>query len=152
MYVAGTGIISSIGNNITECINALENSNAGIGEMQYLHSIHKKTIPVAEIKKSNEALAQISGLPSTTTRTALLGMIAAKEALQNSHIDDFNDMRTGFVSANSVGGMDKTEDFFALFSANRNAGRLHDVINHECGKRYKNLLPINSALNILLQQ
>ena len=59
MYVAGTGIISAIGNNIAECINALENSNAGMGEMHYLDSVIKK-LPVAEVKKSNEELAQLS--------------------------------------------------------------------------------------------
>src|SRR5678816_2762755 len=129
VYVAGGGIISSIGNNITECINALENSNSVIAEMQYLHSIHQKTLPVAEIKKSNKELAQIANLPSGTTRTALLSMIAAKEALQNSGIENFNGLRTGFVSANSVGGMDKTEDFFRVFSKDHNAGRLRDVVN-----------------------
>ena len=137
MYVAGTGIVSSIGNNITECINALENSNAGIGVMHYLHSIHEKTLPVAEIKKSNEELAQMCGLPAAVTRTALLSMIAAKEALQNAGIDNFNGLRTGFVSANSVGGMDKTEDFFRLFSKDNHAGRLRNVINHECGSATK---------------
>jgi 3-oxoacyl-[acyl-carrier-protein] synthase-1 len=137
VYVAGGGIISSIGNNITECINALENSNSVIAEMQYLHSIHQKTLPVAEIKTSNKELAQIANLPSDITRTALLSMIAAKEALQNSGIENFNGLRTGFVSANSVGGMDKTEDFFRFFSKDHNAGRLRDVVNHECGSATK---------------
>jgi 3-oxoacyl-[acyl-carrier-protein] synthase I len=133
VYVAGAGIISSIGNNVAECINALENSNTGISEMQYLGSIHKKTLPVAEVKKSNEELAVQANLPSTITRTALLSMIAANEALQNSGIVKFNDLRTGFISANSVGGMDKTENFFSAFTKGHHAGRLRDVINHECG-------------------
>ncbi|HEX5153716.1 MAG TPA: beta-ketoacyl-[acyl-carrier-protein] synthase family protein [Parafilimonas sp.] len=137
VYVAGGGIISPIGNNITECINALENSNFLIAEMQYLHSVHQKTLPVAEIKKSNNELAQIASLPSGTTRTALLSMIAAKEALQNSGIENFSGLRTGFVSANSVGGMDKTEDFFKTFSKDHNAGRLRLVVNHECGAATK---------------
>src|SRR5678809_692432 len=115
VYVAGGGIISSIGNNITECINALGNNNSAIAEMQYLRSIHQKTLPVSEVKKSNAELAQLGNLPINTTRTALLSMIAVNEALQNSGIDNFNGLRTGFVSANSVGGMDKTEDFFRAF-------------------------------------
>jgi 3-oxoacyl-[acyl-carrier-protein] synthase-1 len=137
VYVAGGGIISSIGNNITECIDAFENSNSFIAEMQYLHSIHQETLPVAEIKKSNTELAQIANLPSGTTRTALLSMIATKEALQNSGIENLNGLRTGFVSANSVGGMDKTEDFFKVFSKDHNKGRLRDVLNHECGSATK---------------
>ena len=51
--VYGAGIISSIGNNVAECINALENSvNTGISEMQYLGSVHKKALPVAEVQKN----------------------------------------------------------------------------------------------------
>ena len=137
VYVAGGGIISSIGNNITECIHALENSNSFIGEMQYLHSTHQKTLPVAEVKKTNAELAQIANLPCGTTRTALLSMIAAKEALLNSGVDNFNRLRTGFISANSVGGMDKTEDFFKTFSKDHQAGRLRDVVHHECGSATK---------------
>jgi 3-oxoacyl-[acyl-carrier-protein] synthase-1 len=133
VYVAGAGIISSIGNNIAECINALENGNTGISEMQYLGSVHKKTLPVAEVKKSNGELALQANLSPTITRTALLSMIAANEALQNSGIVNFNDLRTGFISANSVGGMDKTENFFSAFTKDHSAGRLRDVINHECG-------------------
>ena len=53
VYVAGAGIISAIGNNIAECINALENNRTGISAMQYLSSIHEQTLPVGEVKKSN---------------------------------------------------------------------------------------------------
>jgi 3-oxoacyl-[acyl-carrier-protein] synthase-1 len=133
VYVAGAGIISAIGNNIAECINALESNNPGISEMQHLNSVHKKTLPVAEVKKSNAALAEIANLPPQTTRTALLSMIAAEEALKNSGIENFNALRTGFISANSVGGMDKTEIFFPAFLKDHNKGRLRNVVNHECG-------------------
>ena len=59
-------------------------------------------------------------------------MIAAKEALQNAGIDNFNGLRTGFISANSVGGMDKTENFFRYFQKIIK-GKLRNVVNHECG-------------------
>lgn len=137
VYVAGAGIISAIGNNITECINALENSRTGIGVMQYLSSIHQQTLPVGEVKKSNHELAQSADLPASTTRTALLSMVAAKEALQNAGIEDLNGLHAGFVSANSVGGMDKTENFFKAFLKDHSAGRLRDVVNHECGSPTK---------------
>ena len=42
-------------------------------------------------------------------------------------------LRTGFISANSVGGMDKTESFFNSFLQDNQHGRLRDVVNHECG-------------------
>ena len=133
VFVAGTGIISAIGNNVAECLDALENGRAGMGRMQYLHSVHQQRLPVAEVKLSNEELSKISGLPKTKSRTALLSLIAAKEALAHAGIENSASLRTGFISANSVGGMDKTENFFTDFLPDNNKGRLRDVIDHECG-------------------
>jgi 3-oxoacyl-[acyl-carrier-protein] synthase-1 len=133
VFVAGTGIISAIGNNVAECLNALENGRAGMEQMHYLHSVHSQRLPVAEVKLSNEELAKLAGLPKTKSRTALLSLTAAKEALNNAGIENIKDLRCGFISANSVGGMDKTEDFFKEFLPDNKKGKLRDVINHECG-------------------
>ena len=133
VFVAGTGIISAIGNNIAECLDALENGRTGIGNMKYVDSVHRQKIPAAEVKLSNHELAQLSGLSDIKSRTALLSLVASKEALTNAGITNLTTLRSGFISANSVGGMDKTENFFAEFLSNNNNGRLRDVINHECG-------------------
>ena len=133
VFVAGTGIISAIGNNVAECLDALENGRAGMDQMHYLNSIHRQRLPVAEVKLSNEELSKLAGLPKTKSRTALLSMVAAKEALSNAGIENITELRTGFISANSVGGMDKTEKFFTEFLTDNNKGRLRDVIDHECG-------------------
>ena len=133
VFVAGTGIISAIGKNVSECLDALEKSKAGMGQMHFFDSLHRDKIPVAEVKFSNDDLAKISGLPNTKSRTAQLSLIAAKEALHNAGIENLSSLRTGFISANSVGGMDKTEKFFAAFLSDNNKGRLRDVVDHECG-------------------
>ncbi|MBS1611007.1 MAG: beta-ketoacyl-[acyl-carrier-protein] synthase family protein, partial [Bacteroidetes bacterium] len=133
VYVAGTGVISAIGNNIAESLAALESGKAGMGEMKFLDSVHRQRLPVAEVKFSNEELASIANLPSTISRTALLSAIAAKEALDNAGIEDFSELRTGFISANTVGGMDLTENFFLHFLSNSSKGKLRNVVNHECG-------------------
>ncbi len=133
VFVAGVGVISAIGNNIAGCLTALANGKAGIGDMVYLNSIHRNKIPVAEVKLSNKELALQSGLPFTKSRTALLSMIAAKESLDNAAIENINSLRTGFISANSVGGMDKSEQFFTQFLTDNQKGKLRDVIHHECG-------------------
>ena len=88
VFVAGTGIISAIGNNVAECLDALENGRAGMDQMHYLDSVHRQRLPVAEVKLSNEELAQLAGLPKTKSRTALLSLIAAKEALGQAGIDN----------------------------------------------------------------
>jgi 3-oxoacyl-[acyl-carrier-protein] synthase-1 len=133
VFIAGTGVISAIGNNVTECLDALENGRAGIGPMTRLDSVHKNRLPVAEVKLSNEELASRTGLPAIKSRTALLSLAAAQEAIRHSGIEDLAAWRGGFISANSVGGMDKTENFFREFIADNNKGQLHDVVDHECG-------------------
>lgn len=132
VYISGAGVISAIGNNIVENIESLTSGKAGMQAMQRLQSIHQDSLPVAEVKLSNEVLAALAGLPAHTSRTALLSTVAAREALTSSGIDIAN-WRTGFISANSVGGMDKTEDFFERFLKDNGSGHLREVVNHECG-------------------
>jgi len=133
VFVAGTGIISAIGNNIAECLDALQSEKAGMAQMHHFDSVHRQRLPVAEVKLSNDELAKLAGLPNFKSRTALLSLIAAKEAIQNAGITNFKDLRSGFISANSVGGMDKTEHFFTEFFNDNTKGRLREVVDHECG-------------------
>lgn len=133
VFIAGIGAISAIGNTIAENLTSLKNGQAGIGSMEYLNSIHRQKIPVAEVKLSNSALALRTGMPVIKSRTALLSMVAAKEALDHAAISNLASLRTGFVSANSVGGMDKSESFFVDFLANPAKGKLHQIVHHECG-------------------
>jgi 3-oxoacyl-[acyl-carrier-protein] synthase I len=133
VFIAGVGVISAIGNNTAECLLSFENSMAGMDEMKHLASVHRNELPVAEVKLSNEELGTLSGLSPALSRTALLSMIAAREALENAGIENLAQFRTGFISANTLGGMDKTENFFADFLINPQRGKLREVIHHECG-------------------
>ncbi len=133
VFVAGVGVISAIGNNVAECLSAFESEQAGMGPISYLGTVHRQEIPVAEVKLSNEELAFRAGVSSRISRTALLSMIAAKAALEDASIKDLSSLRTGFVSANTVGGMDKSEDFFVDFLSDPRKGKLRDVFQHECG-------------------
>ncbi len=133
VYIAGVGVISAIGANVPETLLALENCRAGIGPITTLDTIHRERLPVAEVQLSNHDLARSYRLPESLSRTALLSMTAALEAYEDAGLKFVSGIRTGFVSANTVGGMDKTEDFFSPFLANRNGGRLRNVLHHECG-------------------
>ncbi|MEO9069605.1 MAG: beta-ketoacyl synthase N-terminal-like domain-containing protein, partial [Ginsengibacter sp.] len=132
VYVAGLGMITSIGNNVAENLSALEKGHAGIGVISYLETTHRNKIPLAEVKFSNEQLASLSGFSPKISRTALLSLIAAKEAMDNAAIKNFSSLRTGFISANTVGGMDKSEKFFAEFLSDSQKGKLRNVVHHEC--------------------
>jgi 3-oxoacyl-(acyl-carrier-protein) synthase len=145
--IAGAGLISSIGRNTAECLSALEKGEAGIGEISWLDTAHRQKIPVAEVKYCNAQLVELAGYPAISrmgaravsganpsiSRTALLSLIAAQEALDSAAIPGWAGLRTGFISANTVGGMDRTENFFAGFLSDTQSGRLREVIQHECG-------------------
>jgi len=132
VFVAGMGVISGIGNNVPENLAALAGSQAGMGDIRYLRTNHRGLLPAAEVKLSNTELAKLSGFPHTTSRNVMLSMIAAKEAWDNAGISDIPALRTGFVSATTIGGMDKTENFFTDFLPDHSKGKLRDMVYHEC--------------------
>ncbi|WP_027392745.1 beta-ketoacyl-[acyl-carrier-protein] synthase family protein [Aquimarina latercula] len=112
--ITGMGIISSIGNTVEENLNALKSVSPGISRIEMLKTRHKDQIMVGEIKQTNEDLEKQLGLKPlhSFSRTAMIGAIAAKEALRDAQISDVNEYRTGFVSGTSVGGMDTTEKHY----------------------------------------
>ena len=113
VLITGFGLITAIGNNAEESLHALMNSKSGIGHIAFLDTIHKDLLPAAEIGHSNKELADIAGQKDYKqyTRSALLGMIAAKEAAIRAGLfpQKPDDLRTGVISATTVGGMDKSE-------------------------------------------
>ncbi len=108
------GIISAIGNNVAENYDALIEGRKGISRISKIDTIHRDEIMVGEIVASNDELIDLLGLPPENNycRTALLAVVAAKEAIANAQITDIKKYKTGLVSATSVGGMDMTEKYF----------------------------------------
>ncbi|WP_448699561.1 beta-ketoacyl-[acyl-carrier-protein] synthase family protein [Mucilaginibacter sp. AW1-3] len=133
VYIAGIGTITAIGNNVADNLIAFENEKAGIGDITYLDTIHGKQLPVAEVKLSNAQLVEMHSMAPNTSRTTLLSLTAAKEAIADAAIPSLASLRVGLVSANTVGGMDKSEDFFVDFIADNRKGKLRNVFDHECG-------------------
>lgn len=133
VFIAGVGVITAIGNNVTECLESFEKGQSGMGEITLMNTIHKNQLPVAEIKLTNEELAEKTGLSPGLSRNMYLSLVAAKEALDDAAIPNLDSLRLGFVSANSVGGMDKSEDFFIEFLKDNTKGKLKNIYDHECG-------------------
>lgn len=133
VWIAGGGVICGIGNNLPECLEAFKRMEPGMAHMEYLHSVHRHTFPVVEVKASNATLAAWTGMSEKISRTALLSRVAAQEAWKSTGLGDISQYRVGFVSANTVGGMDKTEDFFADYLQDPSKGHLSQVVHHECG-------------------
>ncbi len=136
VYVAAAGIISAIGNNISESLLAFENHKSGITHAEHLLTRHRNEFPLGEVKLSNEQLAQQHQLDPRLSRTILLSYHAAKQVINSSLINSWSNhnYRLGFISASSVGGMDKAESFFEDFLNDPNTGDLHKIIHHDCGK------------------
>jgi len=132
VYIAGKGVITSIGKNVEENFNSLIQSKSGVGRMQYLQSGYSETLPVAEVKFTNSELAEMAGVKFGSPRTSLLSTIAAKEAMENSGIN-FSKYRVGFISANTVGGMDNTEQRYKEFLTDKTGAQLTGVLQHDCG-------------------
>lgn len=112
--ITGMGIISAIGNSVEENYFSLLNNKIGISKIQNIQTIHEDVIKVGEIKKTNEQLITELNLSADNnfSRTAIIGAIAAKQAVQNAGITSINEYKTGLISATSVGGMDMTERFY----------------------------------------
>jgi len=111
---------------------ALEQHKSGIDKLTLFESIHKNTLFVGEVKSTNSDLADRLEMPRDTSRTSLLGVFAAREAIGNLTFD-FKRYRPAFISATTVGGMDKTEDYM-IQKLRGTGGRLRDVLQHECSK------------------
>lgn len=111
------GIISSIGNGVEENLHSLTTGKHGISEISLFETRHAGHIKTGEIRLSNKELMQKLHLSedSIATRTALLGMVAAREAVKHAGISDINAYRTGLISSTSVGGMDTTEKYFYTY-------------------------------------
>lgn len=133
VHVAGTGLISSIGLSVEETLHSFKRESSGISDITLFDTAYRGKLPVGEVRASNETLGKKLSLRPHVTRTALLGIHAAREAVSNAGID-LKKWRTGLISATTVGGMDKTERFFYEFKSDPGKGRLREVVNHECGR------------------
>lgn len=138
IYVTGIGAFSSIGKNVPETLDALKNSRSGIGPITVLDTIHRGEIPVCEIKHNNAELQEMFGFSKDRkyTRTTLVAMFAAREALLDAGIDNARDksIRTGLISANTVGGMDITEQQYPNFlNLDKKGDFIYYIDKHDCG-------------------
>lgn len=151
VHVAGIGVISAIGMSVNDTLRSFKNHTSGINHITLFDSVYRGKLPVGEIKIANEFLSEELSVNEYLTRTALLGIHAAREAVSNAAID-LKKWRTGLISATTVGGMDKTEHFFQDFKTDPKRGRLREVVNHECGRSTELIaddLGVNSFLSTI---
>lgn len=127
--VSGVGVVSAAGVGADANLKTLRAGVSGIARLTLFPSVH--ALPVGEVGLSNEELKLRLGVDSreVVSRTALLGMAAAKEALDDAAPEA--GLKVGLVSATSVGGMDLTEGFFGDFISDDKAGDVSIVSRHD---------------------
>ena len=123
IVVTGIGVISAIGNNVSENHASLQNGVSGIGKAQLLNSKYADELLFGEVKLSNAALRSplnISHLRGIT-RTELLAFTAFKEAVENAELstDELKAFDTAFLSGTTVGGMVEMEAIHADANTNQ---------------------------------
>lgn len=137
IFVTGVGAISSIGMNAEENLNSIESGRTGIKYSETLN------LMVGEIALSNEEIAEKLQLPKGDySRTTLIGLLAAKEAWGENR--NLHDVRTGLISATSVGGLDKMEQYYFQAKKHSLSDNYH-LMTHDNGRTTEG---IAQALNI----
>jgi 3-oxoacyl-[acyl-carrier-protein] synthase II len=132
VYITGLGMISAIGNNVSQSFSSLSQSKTGIGKINHLTTRYKDEFLAGEIKLSNADLADlVKDNNPALNRNSFIAMLAAKEAVINSGIDTNDGLRTGVISSTTVAGMGKTEMYYKeLFEKDDHL----DVLDtHDCG-------------------
>ena len=132
ILITGSGVVSAVGTGKAETLEALLNCRSGVGPLKYLKTEHKE-FPVGEVKMTDAEMRERLGLPqdAITTRTALMGMIALGEALEDAHLTPDILPKVGFISGTTVGGMDMSEQFFLDFVEGE--GHKEYIAVHDCG-------------------
>ncbi len=131
IVVKGVGLVSALGVGVEANLASIRSGKSGISlTPQILRTSHR--LPVGELPMTNEELHNLAGISPAEhlSRTALLGILAVREAMADANID--LSKRVGLVSSTSVGGMDLTEHFFEEFIEDDSKGRLRDARMHDC--------------------
>ena len=132
ILITGTGVVSAIGLGKAETLEALLNGRSGVGPLKYLKTGHKE-FPVGEVKLTDAEMRARLGIADNaiTTRTALMGMLALQEALQDAGLTQDMLPNVGFISGTTVGGMDMSEQFYLDYISNEDHKEY--IAAHDCG-------------------
>jgi len=131
VYMTGRGIVCAIGLCKEETADSLTALRTGIGPVRHLRTVHAE-FPVGEVKLSNEEMCRKLGIPESapSSRTQLMGTLALKEALAEAGLLG-TDLKISFINGTTVGGMDKSEQYYLDFL--NNDSRNDFIKTHDCG-------------------
>lgn len=135
VFVTGAGIISALGVGKEATLQALLKGESGIGKITHIQTEHEE-FPVGEVTLSNAEMSRMLnvGYPIDGLRTVLMGIVAAKEAVESAGLTYQELHRAAFISGTTVGGMDKTERHFkTVFDSNVETDDSFELKYNDCG-------------------
>lgn len=134
VFVTGYGIVSALGFGADANLAALKQQITGVGIPQFLPTIHN-TMPVGEVKASNASLSQMAGVSdeNPVSRTVLLALIAAKEAIEKAGLTEKELKMAGLINGTTVGGMDISESGWKLLQKGTAIDYSRFFSGHDCG-------------------
>ena len=109
VVITGLGMISAIGHNVNECIEAAKAGKSGIAEAKSVDTTNCYSKLGAEVKNFNEDIKGTEGMD----RVSKLAITASKEAVADAGFDDFNDSeRVSVIMGSCVGGAVSIEGYY----------------------------------------
>ncbi|MBQ3579976.1 MAG: beta-ketoacyl synthase chain length factor [Bacteroidales bacterium] len=132
LWITGSGIVSALGVGREATLRSLLESRSGIGTVRFLQTEHTE-FPVGEVPMSDEQMEHRLGIAqgTPTTRTSLMGMLALGEALEQAQLTREDLRKVAFVSGTTVGGMDRTEQYWLDLLENDKHNEF--ISTHDCG-------------------
>jgi 3-oxoacyl-[acyl-carrier-protein] synthase-1 len=119
IFVTGMGIISSLGTGVPEQLEKLRAGETGIGPIRNLETRLAGKLMAGEIPFTDKKLAGLARVTDTKgiSRGALLGIIAAREAMKDTNFND-PQIRTGIISGTTAEAMTNIERYLKDFLSN----------------------------------
>ncbi len=132
IYITGTGVVSALGRGVKANMDRLKSGISGLGHPKHLPHADRSLF-AGEFDATNDALKAMLGIQtgSQVPRTALLGMLAAREALGTTVLKD--GLKTGFINGTTVGGMDLTENHFRKVYLENDDSHFKLTATHDLG-------------------
>lgn len=121
IVVTGIGIISPIGNSVTENHAALQVGACGLTSLELFATRYATLLKFGEIKITNEDLKQQLGVTTKgVTRTTLLALHAFQQAVKDRGLsaEELQSSDTALINGNTIGGMSESENLY--LDANKN--------------------------------
>jgi 3-oxoacyl-(acyl-carrier-protein) synthase len=142
IVVTGIGLISPIGNSVSENHTALKQGKSGLSSLELFATKYAGLLPFGEIKITNEAFKQQMGVTEKgVTRTTLLALHAFMQAIADRQLteEELQSSDTALINGNTIGGMCLSDELY--MDANKN----------EVGSEYISSYNLGSV-NMYIQQ